>query len=332
MKIRKRITAILAVSLVSAQVSAAPVTLPQTLSNGFGSTSWQIVNTGGTSTGLPYTGTCNSGVGVTVQDATGPTGAGDAFDNAYEMFVNNTVVAQTTGDLTGSTLTMNPVTITGLNVTLQYFAVPGVALLRTLVTLHNPTGSTIATRLDVPVNFGSDAGSIIQTTSSGDTTITTADRWVISSDSGPSDPVNTTAMFQTGASVPPSAYTQVVFSCAATNGLGGTFNINIPAGASVSFVFFAGLGGITTNNNTVAGATTGAHALFDTPNALANAGAFAGLSPQQLSTLANWGPVTLTAANQSVPTLSEWALVVLGLLLAVVGAVALRRRTFEAAS
>jgi hypothetical protein len=100
----------------------------------------------------------------------------------------------------------------------------------------------------------------------------------------------------------------------------------------VSFVFFAGVGGITTNSNTVAAATTGAHALFDTPNALANAGAFAGLSPQQLSTLANWGPVTLTAANQSVPTLSEWALVLLGLLLAVVGAVALRRNSIEAGS
>lgn len=325
MIIRKRIAAMLGVSLVSTHVLAAPVALPQTLSNGFGATNWQVGNSGGTTTGFPYTGNCG-GVGVTIQDATGPAGSGDAFDNAYEIFVNDTVVAQANGDLTGTTLTMNPVTISGLNVTLQYFAVPGVALLRTLVTLQNPTGSPIAAKVDVPVNFGSDSGSIIQATSSGDTNITTADRWVISSDSGPSDPVNTTAMFATNATVPPTSYTQTVFNCAATNGLGGTFNVTVPAGASVSFVFFAGLGGITTNSNTVAAALAGAQAIFDTPNGLTNAGGFAGLSSQQMSSLANWGPVTLRSVNQTIPTLSEWALVLLALLLAAVGAVFVRRR------
>jgi hypothetical protein len=297
---RKRIAAMLGVSLVSTHVVAAPVTLPQTLPNGFSSTDWQIANSGGTTTGFPYTGTCG-GVGVTIQDATGPAGSGDAFDNANEIFVNDTVLAQTSGDLTGTTLTMNPVTISGLSVTLQYFAVPGVALLRTLVTLHNPTGSPIAAKVDVPVNFGSDSGTIIRATSSGDTNITTADRcdlvrrWT----ERPRQHNGNVLDQRDGAADP---YTQTVFNCAATNGLGGTFNLTVPAGASLSLVFFAGLGGITTNSNTVAAALAGAQAIFDTPNGLTNAGGFAGLTSQQLSSLEQGAGVDVISYN---PTLQH---------------------------
>jgi hypothetical protein len=321
---QKQIAALLVASLISAQVVAAPVTLPQTLSNGFGSTTWDLTDTGGTSTSLPYTGSCDGTTGDTVQDASGPTGAGDAYDNAWNVWVNNTKVAQNAGDLTGSTLTLNPVPISGLNVTLQYFAVPGIALLRTLVTLQNPTGSPIAATVDVPVNFGSDSGSIIRGTSSGDTVVTTADRWVVSSDSGPSDPVLTTVMFNGAAAILPTAYTQTVFNCAAVNGLGATFNLTIPAGQSLSLVFFAGLGGINANNNTVAGALAGAAAIFDTPNALTNAGGFAGLSPQQLASLANWGPIALQSFV--IPTLTEWSLLLLSILVAGVAGLVLYRR------
>ena len=328
MQIRKRIAATLVAALVGSQALAAPVTLPQTLSNSFGSTGWNITSTGGTDSGLPFTGQCNSSPGVTVQDANGPTGAGDAFDNAWNVWVNGTGVAQTTGDLTGSTLTLDPVAISGLNVTVQYYAVPGIALLRTLVTLQNPTGSAIAAQVDVPVNFGSDSGSIIQATSSGDTTVTTADRWVISSDGGPSDPVNTTVMYNGAATITPAAYTQTVFNCAATNGLGATFNLSIPAGQSLSLIFFAGLGGINVSDNTIASAQSAAAAIFDTPTGLTNVGGFAGLTAQQSTTLANWGPVVLPPPSvpTPVPTLAEWSLVLLSVLLAGFGAVFLRRR------
>jgi hypothetical protein len=328
MKLRSQFAAAAIAGIFSTQLVAAPVTLPQNLSNGFGSTQWNITNTGGTDTGGPYTGGCNSSAGVIVNDATGPTGTGDAFDNAWGIWVNGTGVAQANGDLTGTTLTMSPTTVSGLNVTIQYYAVPGIALLRTLVTLQNPTAATIAATVDVPVNYGSDSNSVIQGTSSGDLAVTTADRWVVSSDSGPSDPVNTTgAWYGTGASVTPAAYTQTVFNCAGTQGLGATFNLSIPAGQSVSLAFFAGLGGITANNNTVASALAAAAALFDVPNALANAGGFNGLTSQQSATLANWGPVQFVpTASAPVPALGQGALGLLALLTAGVGALLLRKR------
>ena len=323
---QRRLAAALVAALISTQTPAAPVTLPQSLSNGFGSTQWFIDNISGTSTGLPFTGSCSGAPGVSVNDGIGPTGAGDAYDKAWSVWVNNTQVVQSAGDLTGSTLTMNPVVISGLSVTLQYFAVPGAALLRTLVTLHNPTGSPIAATVQVPVNLGSDSGTIIQGTSSGDTTVTTADRWIVSSDSGPSDAVNTLVFYSTAATVTPSAYTQTVFDCAATNGVGATFNLSIPANSSLSLVFFAGLGGITANDNTVASALSNAAAIFNTPDGVANRGGFAGLSAQQTASLANWGPVAGSGSVAAVPTLAQWALVLLAILVAGVGGLVLRRR------
>ena len=91
----------------------------------------------------------------------------------------------------------------------------------------------------------------------------------------------------------------------------------------------SGLGGINTNANTVAAALAGAAAIFDTPSGLTNAGGFTGLSNQQMSSLANWGPVNLRQVVTNVPTLSEWALILLSLLVASVAAHFLRRRRHE---
>lgn len=271
----------------SANVSAAPVTLPQTVTPGFFSTSWDIQQAT-TSTGSPFTGSSVAGgAGFSIDDADGPDGSSDAYDNAYMIFVNGAVFDPgSTVDLTGTTMTAGPVTMSGLNATVQFYFDTLAAVARIMVFLNNPTGATINATVDIPINFGSDSGTIVQMTSSGDTTVTTADRWVVSSDSGPNDPVNTTVLYGPDASVTPSAYTQTVFDDAATNGLGATFNVSVPANQTRSLMLFAGLGDITGNGNTIAGAISAA-ALFDNVSTLP-AGALSGLSAQQQSEIVNW--------------------------------------------
>ncbi|MBI5674233.1 MAG: hypothetical protein HZC48_00195 [Nitrospirae bacterium] len=286
----------------SANVYAAPVSLPQTVSPGFFSTSWTGIDQITTTTGAPYTGTCVAGTGFGIWDANGPAGSGDAYDAAYLVFVDGAVFAPgSTVDLTDTTITAGPVAMSGLNVTVQYYFDTLAAVARIMVFLNNPTGSTINATVDIPVNLGSDSSSIVQMTSSGDTTFATDDRWVVTSDSGPSDPVNTTVLYGPNASVIPSAYTQTVFDCAATNGIGATYDVSVPANQTRSLMLFAGLGDITGNGNTIAGAIASA-ALFDSLDTLPS-GSLDGLTPLQLSQVVNWSII-------AVPTMNEWGMII----------------------
>jgi len=293
-------------SFATVTVYAAPVSLPQSVATGFFSTNWNGISQVTTSTGAPYTGTILSGTGFGINDATGPTGAGDAYDNAYLVFGDGAVFDPgTTVDRTGTTITAGPVVMSGLNVTVQYYFDTVAALARIMVFLNNPTGSQIDVTVDIPVNFGSDGGTIVQMTSSGDTTVTTADRWLVTSDAVPSDPVNTTVLYGPGSSVIPSAYTQTVFDSAGTQGLGATYNVSVPAGETIALMLFAGLGDITANGNTIAGAIAAA-ALFDSQDTLPP-GALDGLTSQQLSQVVNW---SLQAQAVAVPAMNEWGMMI----------------------
>ncbi|HEX4943011.1 MAG TPA: IPTL-CTERM sorting domain-containing protein [Usitatibacteraceae bacterium] len=304
---------------------AAPFALPQVEIPGSDLTNWVIVNDGGTSTGAPFTGTCSLAPGLSIVDAGGPLDANDAYDNAYNLYVNGAAfVAPPLVDFTGTTMTAGPVAMSGLNVTVQYYFSPLSAVARLLYTMQNPTDAPIAATVQIPVNFGSDAGTVIETTSSGDVVVSTADRWVVSSDGVPGDSVNLTVMAGPGAvAVPLSAVTRTVFTCSGAQGLGMTYNLNVPAFASQSVMLFAGLEGVNANNNTVASATTAA-ALFDS-NATLQADWLDGMNAGQLAQVVNWAFPAVVAA-QPIPTLSELAMVVLSAMMGAVAFLAIRRR------
>lgn len=189
---------VVCLSSALAPASAAPVGLPYTVSPGFGSTSWYTNNTGA---GAPFSGSCNGVPSFNLDDATGPTGAGDAYDVGWQIHVDGVAFAApgNSAELTGTTLTAGPVAMSGLEVTVQHYYSTSSAVARILVLLRNPGAAPVAANVQVPVNFGSDSGTVIRATSSGDTTVTTTDRWVVSSDGGPSDPVNTSVMYGPGA-------------------------------------------------------------------------------------------------------------------------------------
>jgi hypothetical protein len=301
---------------------AAPVTLPQTV-NGPGVTLWNIANTGGTSTGAPFTGTCAGSPGFTIDDAQSAGGSGDAYDFAWSLFVNGTIFDPgNTVDLTGNILTAGPVNMSGLNVTYQLLFSSTAQLARLKVYFINPTAADISATVQVPINFGSDSGTVVNATSSGDTTVTTADRWVLTSDGGPGDPVNTTVLKGPGApAVTPSSVTQSVFDCSATNGIGATFNITVPAATGRSLMFFAGLGSIVGTGNTIAGAI-GSAANFNSNATLTalDPTLLADLTSDQLLEILNWdfsggvvSTTTTTTTTVRIPTVGHWGLMILGL-------------------
>ncbi len=306
---------------------AAPVSLPQTINTGFGSTSWSITNTGGTSTGSPYTGTCNDAPGLVINDATSAGADSDAYDNAFQLWVGGSVfVAPDPVDLTGTTLTAGPVAMSGLNVTVQYWFDTASAVMRMLISLQNPSGAPISTTVQVPVNFGSDGSTILHSTSSGDAVLTTADRWAITSQGGTGE-YNTVVSFGSGAvTTPPSAVTTTVFDCASTEGAGADFNVTVPAGTTRTLMFFAGLGGVTSTTDSLANAQAAAP-LFDTLSSVISHGWANGMTSDQLAQLVNWTDVPEVAVTpSSIPTMSEWGLTLSAIVLAGFGAVSLRRR------
>jgi hypothetical protein len=273
-------------------LEAAPQSLPFNLAGGGpGGSGWFVSNDGGTDNALPTGGGCEGDPGLTVTDATldtsDTTAVGiqtDAYDNASMLWLNDAVfVAPDPVDVTGQAMTAGPVTMSGLNVTMQYYAASGSATLRTLISFQNPSGAEINATAAWVNNHGSDGSTIVQGTSSSDTTFATDDRWIVTSDSAtdPDDPVNTYVLFGPGSpAVTPATAALAVYSCAGTEGVMGTFDITVPAGSTRHLMFFNQLN--QTNAEGLAGAAT-----FDT-NPAAGGDLLGGLTQQQLSEVLNW--------------------------------------------
>lgn len=285
---------------------------------GGASSNWSLCDSVITSNVLPVGGTCTSGAigaGASVEDATLGT-RGDAFDELL-IFVNNTQVGGT-GALSGNGVLFAGQTIAGLNTQLRWDVLTTEATARGYLSLTNPTGAPITVTVDYLTNFGSDSGTILRGSSSGDTTFTTADRWLVSSDGSPTsgDPVNTTVLWGGTPAVTPSSVSNTVFDCAATNGARATYSVTVPAGTSRALLFFQRL----SDSDVTALATASS---FD--NVVAGSPLLAGLSGAQTAAVQNFGIGGGTAVLAAVPVGGQWS-AVLAALLALVGATVFWRR------
>lgn len=181
---------------------------------------------------------------LTVTDASlDPEGVdrGDAFDDASIISINGTFVNPSAFQLDGFG-TEGSDSIDGLDVSVSYFAFPDWAILRNVVTLHNPSGSTISPTVRFDNNWGSDSGTVTIGSGSGDQTFDTGDQWLVTSDdtTNPSDPVNTTVFFGPGspAETPTAVSDSVSVGCCASNGASADFDVDVPAGETVFLVFY----------------------------------------------------------------------------------------------
>lgn len=254
----------------SAWPDTVEVPLPQLITTDTGS-EWLVNNNGGTDTGRafpPPDTACDNSLGLTIENAfRANDGNISAYDKGWQVFINNqlfTALGQTvelTDNLTSQVITAKPEPLAGLDglrVTVEYLFSEPLQAARIRLLFENTTDDPIELTVDVPVNLGSDAATTVEMTSSGDELFKVDDWWVITSDGDPPQaPVSTIVLF--GSVNPPktpTAVTQTVFECMDTGeGIGVSFaKTTIPANSFRSLMFFAGLGDIMGDANTVAGA------------------------------------------------------------------------------
>jgi IPTL-CTERM motif len=218
--------------------------------------------------------------------------------------------------------------LAGLNVQGQLWFAPNKAVARSILTLQNPTGADITVTVDNDNNLGSDNGTSIQATSSGDATFDPSDNWWVScqlgnpntsecimpgNGDGAQDPINTFAFQGQGGAVR-GTNLGAPFQNGNDNPNERFSNVVVPAGQTRALMYLVQL------SDTPAHAIADA-AIFNSGSSVSSAGYLAalpnGLLPKQI---VNWN----LAAG--IPTLSEWGLGGMAALLGLIGLGAVGRR------
>ena len=258
--------------LLAPAAFAANVALPIGSISGGGSSTWgHISNSGYGSHFMIYNGALP--------------GQGDAFDDGATISVDGASYLNPDGDvdLTGSTVTTDPASLSGLSVNMQYYFDQTDAVVRTLVNFYNPEVAPISATASFQTNLGSDSGTQVISTSSGDTAFTTADRWIITDDSTTGgDPTVTHVLYGPGGPLVTSNLVSLtVFSAFGTQGVRADYGLTVAAGDTLSLMFFNGLAPTAT-------AATGYVSIFDTYAALGASSLLSGLSQAERDRIVNW--------------------------------------------
>jgi hypothetical protein len=269
-------------------------------------------------------GTTTCGLGITDATQAAAPSLSDAFDGALGVAVNGAIFRNGTGqfDYTGTTATSATVATGGLQTTVQYYFAPGAPVVRALYRFSNPGASAVAANVVIGSNLGSDGGTIVESTQSGNAIVENTDRWIVTSDAAPfADPPILWVRFGAGAPVGVTASPQIP---GPSNGLfADRYSLSVPAGGTRSIMVFARL------NNDAVSAAAAAPAFADL-GTLQTAGLLAGLTQADLSQLANWAPAAPTGtAPTAVPTHTWWGRLMLLFGLGAAGMLALvgmRRR------
>ena len=173
-------------------------------------------------------------------------GTSDAFDGGLSLQVGSQLFpafrTARSGD-SGQTILIGP-SVNGLEVTRHIF-VPdsGAGFARYIETLSNPSEERVCTTVSISGDLGSDASTEVVATSSGDTTFTPQDSWIVTDDV---DAVGDPTM----AFVIASAFPHLVNAKTASisgDSFEWSFEVDVPAGTTVAIMHFA-----TQNPNQVA--------------------------------------------------------------------------------
>jgi hypothetical protein len=269
--------------------------------------------------------TTSSGFGLssaTLQTVSGS--RNDAFDGALTWHVNASppgslsnggyVSPGGTASVTANSVLGTVQVLAGLNVQGQLYFTSAKAVVRSILTLQNPTGSDITVTVDNDNNLGSDSNTRITATSSGDATYDTTDNWIISCQSSIAPP----ACDGIGSGDDPALTYAIQGPFGAVRGtrLGGfvngddnpnmRFTVTVPAESTRAMMYFVQLSD--TPDHALIDAVT-----FNTPAAMESAGYLANLPGIQESQVVNWN------LNAGIPTLSEWAFGGFATLLGLIG-------------
>lgn len=220
-----------------------PPSFPITISGG--GASWTFDNSIGISTPLNQLEPGRPGFGLETAFLSGNTNT--ALNTAYTLWLDGQqFVAAEPVTATANSLTIGPVITAGLSVQLQFQALSDRPALRALISLHNPGTTDVTRSIQILNNVASDNLTIIPDggTSSGDALLSIQDRWAITSeDLQPlRNPVNVHVFAGPGSphTLPASVATRVFLdpldeldpNSTGLNGVGVTFNLTVPAGAT----------------------------------------------------------------------------------------------------
>lgn len=196
MRVRGRwvVAAVAAVGIAAAAMvpsGAASVNLPVEFTSG--GVRWGDLTTDDGFTN-DWGSVCTADVYVQADAVLVSTGQNDAFDGIGGIVINGEGYLVPPGDasapvdLTGSKLTSASAPVGGLNVSTEWYGLPGQSTIRYLVTLQNPGATDVTTTVEMDNELGSDNGTTIQGSSSGQsTTYPTNERWFATSQ-GNTDP------------------------------------------------------------------------------------------------------------------------------------------------
>ncbi|MDP2106589.1 MAG: PA14 domain-containing protein, partial [Desulfobulbaceae bacterium] len=164
----------------------------------------------------------STGLGVNLYDASGylwdirsdgniNNGTSDAYDGGmYLSGFPNFSTALT--EESGREIIIGPATIDGLSITRKIFVPSDQSFARFLEIIHNPGSSSVNYTLPIYTNLGSDGSERYIMTSSGDSTVTVNDNWLVTDDSNPgtsgSDPVVTHVVAGDNAQIRPATFTR----------------------------------------------------------------------------------------------------------------------------
>ncbi len=187
-------------------------------------------------------------------------GSADAYDACYYLAVNGSTYSAfstATTSLGGRQIDMAPQTIGALQVERHvYVPLSGGNWARYLDVVTTPGTSDVSATLRISGNLGSDTSTVVTGSSSGDSTVTTADTWFATDDTldGSGDPA-LAHVFQGG----PGSLVSATMASISFDNLVWEFSVTVPAGGRVAILGFA------VQENTRAASLATAASLVDLP-------------------------------------------------------------------
>lgn len=181
-----------------------------------------------------------------------------------------------------TTVTGTTQSLQGLNVSGQMYFMTSKAVVRSILNLQNPTAEPITVSVLSASNLGSDANTVVQSTSSGDNLLDAADNWFVSSQHAvpttSDDPILTYAFQGQNGAV---RGTNIGTFQNGNDNFNEAYTVTVPANGTASLMIFVQM------SDTVANAQTDT-AAFNSLSALNSGGYLAGLSQTQLAQIVNW--------------------------------------------
>jgi len=162
----------------------------------------------------------------------------DAFDGGLMEVVAGTTFKDPDGNGTqsGQILSVGPKKIAGLKVFQTDAALSGSPTLRLLLGFTNRSSAAISASVVIDSKLGDGTSEGIDDSSTGDTTWTTADRWLITYDTGGSDPAVTEVLSGKGAG---TKVAEIVKRPAADGCITVRYHVKIPARSTRYLLVFA---------------------------------------------------------------------------------------------